>query len=100
MKKAAFHYVYIIQSKSVTDRFYTGFTENIENRLKDHNSGKDPHTSKHKPWRIKTAIAFTDRQKALDFERYLKTQSGRTFAKNAFVINRCHLQTSSKGSIP
>ena len=81
MKKAAFHYVYIIQSKSVTDRFYTGFTENIENRLKDHNSGKDPHTIKYKPWRIKTAIAFTERQKALDFERYLKTQSGRAFAK-------------------
>ena len=68
MKKAKFHYVYIIQSKSVTDRFYTGFTENIENRLKDHNSGKDPHTIKYKPWRIKTAIAFTGRQKALDFE--------------------------------
>jgi predicted GIY-YIG superfamily endonuclease len=81
MKKAKFHYVYIIQSKSVTDRFYTGFTENIENRLKDHNSGKDPHTIKYKPWRIKTAIAFTERQKALDFERYLKTQSGRAFAK-------------------
>ena len=81
MKKAKFHYVYIIQSKSVTDRFYTGFTENIENRLKDHNSGKDPHTSKYKPWRIKTAIALTDRQKALDFERYLKTLSGRAFAK-------------------
>ena len=80
MKKAKFHYVYIIQSKSVTDRFYTGFTENIENRLKDHNSGKDPHTIKYKPWRIKTAIAFTERQKALDFERYLKTQSGRAFA--------------------
>ena len=81
MEKAKFHYVYIIQSKSVTDRFYTGFTENIENRLKDHNSGKDPHTIKYKPWRIKTAIAFTERQKALDFERYLKTQSGRAFAK-------------------
>ena len=68
-------------SKKTTDRFYTGFTENIENRLKDHNSGKDPHTAKYKPWRIKTAIAFTDRQKALDFERYLKTKSGRAFAK-------------------
>ena len=81
MEKPAYYYVYIIQSKSVTDRFYTGFTENIENRLKDHNSGKDPHTIKYKPWRIKTAIAFTERQKALDFERYLKTQSGRAFAK-------------------
>ena len=81
MEKSAFYYVYILQSKVNTDRFYIGFTENIENRLKAHNSGKDPHTSKYKPWRIKTAIAFTYRQKALDFERYLKTKSGRAFAK-------------------
>ena len=81
MNKPSFYYVYILQSKTFTDRFYTGFTENVENRLKDHNMGKDPHTSKYKPWRIKTAIAFNDRQKALDFERYLKTQSGRAFAK-------------------
>jgi len=81
MEKPAYYYVYILQSKLITDRFYTGFTENVENRLKDHNSGKDAHTSKYKPWSIKTAIAFTDRQKALDFERYLKTQSGRAFAK-------------------
>ena len=81
MEKPAFFYVYILQSKIATDRFYTGFTQDLENRLKDHNSGKDPHTSKYRPWLIKTAIAFTNRQKALDFERYLKTQSGRAFAK-------------------
>ncbi len=81
MEKPAFYYVYILQSKINTDRFYTSFTENLENRLKDHNSGKDPHTAKYKPWKIKTAIAFTDRQKAQDFERYLKTKSGRAFAK-------------------
>ena len=81
MEKPAFYYVYILQSKINTDRFYIGFTENIENRLKDHNSGKNSHTAEFKPWRIKTAIAFTDRQTALDFEKYLKTKSGRAFAK-------------------
>ena len=74
MEKPVFYYVYIIQSKKTIDRFYTGFTENINNRLKDHSSGKDPHTAKYTPWRIKTAVAFTDRQKALDFERYLALQ--------------------------
>ena len=72
MENPAFYYVYILQSKIDQNRYYTGFTENIDNRLKDHNSGKDTHTSKYKPWRIKTAIAFTDRQKALDFENYLE----------------------------
>jgi len=30
---------------------------------------------------LKTAIAFIDRKKALQFEEYLKTASGRAFAK-------------------
>ena len=76
-----FYYVYILQSEKNSNRFYTGFTENMETRLKDHNRGKNPHTSEYAPWKIKTAVAFTDRQKAMDFERYLKTASGRAFAK-------------------
>ena len=76
-----FFYVYILQSIPHPDHFYTGFTENIQQRLKDHNQGKCHHTSKLKPWQIKTTIAFTDKEKAIDFERYLKTSSGRAFAK-------------------
>ena len=45
------------------------------------NAGEVAHTSKFRPWRIKTAVAFTDRQRAGEFERYLKTASGRAFAK-------------------
>ena len=82
MEKPAHYYVYILESTVGTVRYYTGFTENLESRLKDHNSGKNPHTVRHKPWRIKTAIAFTDRKKAIEFERYLKSPSpGRAFAK-------------------
>ncbi len=76
-----FYYVYILQSEIDGERFYTGFTEDLDSRLKSHNSGGSPHTSKYKPWRIKTAVAFSDREKALDFERYLKSPSGRAFAK-------------------
>ena len=76
-----FYYVYILQSKTKPDRFYTGFTENLESRLQAHNRGENPHSTKYKPWRIKTAVAFADRQKALDFEAYLKSPSGRAFAK-------------------
>jgi putative endonuclease len=49
--------------------------------MKAHNQGKESHTSKYKPWRVKTAIAFTDRREGLDFEAYLKSPSGRAFAK-------------------
>jgi len=76
-----FYYVYILESEKDSDRFYIGFTEDFQARLKSHNEGSNTYTSKYKPWRIKTAIAFTDRQKALDFEAYLKSPSSRSFAK-------------------
>ena len=76
-----FYYTYILQSKKLPDRFYVGFTEHLESRLESHNRGENPHTSKYKPWRIKTAIAFSNRQRAIDFEEYLKSPSGRAFSK-------------------
>ena len=41
-------------------------------RSKDAKGCKNPPTSKFKPWRIKTTIAFTGPQKTLDFEEHLK----------------------------
>jgi len=75
------YYVYILESGKHEGRYYTGFTENLDTRLKSHNAGRCSHTSKYIPWKIKTSIAFTDRQKALYFEAYLKSPSGRAFAK-------------------
>jgi len=49
-----FFYVYILQSEAAPDTFYVGFTEDLRVRLKTHNSGKVPHTTKFRPWRIKT----------------------------------------------
>lgn len=73
-------YVYILTSETDPSRHYTGFTEDLNDRLKHHNNGQCPHTSKYKPWRFQTVVAFTDRERALEFERYLKTHSGRAFA--------------------
>jgi putative endonuclease len=80
-RRMKFYYVYILQSEIEEKRFYTGFTENLDSRLKAYDSGNVPHASKYKPLRIKTAIAFTNRQKAVAFEKYLKNPSGRAFAK-------------------
>lgn len=77
----SFFYVYILQSESEGEHYYTGFTTDLEARLLKHNSGGVPHTSRYRPWRIKTAIAFTEEKKARDFEIYLKSPSGRAFAK-------------------
>jgi predicted GIY-YIG superfamily endonuclease len=75
------YYVYILQSSSFEHRYYVGFTEDLESRLKDHNAGKLPNTNRYKPWKIKSAHAFATKSKALSFEAYLKTPSGRAFAK-------------------
>ena len=74
-------YVYILQSKSDPDCFYAGITEDLKARLLKHNAGEVPHTAKSRPWRIKTAVAFSNDKQAYAFERYLKTASGRAFAK-------------------
>jgi predicted GIY-YIG superfamily endonuclease len=57
-----FHNVYILVSEPDDTRHYTGITENLEDRLKAHNSGQVPHTSKFRPWRIETAIAFNSKK--------------------------------------
>ncbi|HEX4001676.1 MAG TPA: GIY-YIG nuclease family protein [Candidatus Acidoferrales bacterium] len=75
-------YVYILESMSAQDHFYTGVTDDLPARLSRHNSGEVTHTSKHRPWRIKTYVAFTDENRAVAFEKYLKSGSGRAFAKS------------------
>lgn len=74
-------YVYILQSVSDPSRYYTGLTEDLHARVAKHNTGGVSHTSKHVPWELKTYVAFTDDKKAIAFERYLKSASGRAFAK-------------------
>ena len=74
-------YVYILQCIADPDRHYTGITDDLKVRLAKHNAGEVPHTSKYKPWRVSTYIAFTDETRAFEFEKYLKSGSGRAFAK-------------------
>jgi len=75
------HYVYILESIAEPIRYYVGVTSDLRARLKRHNSGEVSHTSKYVPWRIKTYVAFSDEGQAFAFERYLKSASGRAFAK-------------------
>ena len=74
-------YVYILESVNSAERFYIGVTGDLRDRLKRHNAGEVTHTSKWLPWRIKTYVAFSDDARAYAFEKYLKSGSGRAFAK-------------------
>lgn len=77
-------YVYILQSESASSKFYTGFTEDLKVRLRQHNAGESTHTSKFSPWKLRFYCAFNDRSKAEAFEAYLKSASGRAFQKRHF----------------
>ena len=76
-----FFYTYILQSERNPDHHNVGFTEDLAQRLKDHNEGKLPNTARFRPWQVKSAHAFREKGRALAFEAYLKSASGRAFAK-------------------
>ena len=72
----------MLRSIKFPEQTYIGLTEDLKLRIEKHNSGGSPHTSKYRPWNLITHIAFSDRKQASDFELYLKSGSGRAFAKN------------------
>ncbi|HPF98723.1 MAG TPA: GIY-YIG nuclease family protein, partial [Kiritimatiellia bacterium] len=80
----SYSYVYILQSEPHPERHYTGLTDDMPERLRKHNAGECRHTAKYRPWLLKVAIAFAERDRAAEFEGYLKTHSGRVFASRHF----------------
>jgi len=74
-------YVYMLRSDAEPDRHCT---IDLKRRLAEHNAGESSHTAKYVPWSLLGYIAFSDAAKAGRFESYLKTASGRSFAKRHF----------------
>ncbi len=77
-------YVYLLRSSAFPEQTYIGFTEDLKQRLSDHNAGKSLHTAKFLPWELVSYHAFVDKRTAQEFEHYLKTGSGQAFAKKRF----------------
>ena len=73
--------VYIIRSINWPEEEYTGATADLKQRLRDHNSGKSTHTAKFAPWELRCYVAVPDKYRAMELEKYLKSHSGRAFAK-------------------
>lgn len=78
------HYVYILQSKK-DESYYVGITDNLRERIKRHNSGNVSYTSARRPYKLVFYCAFSNKEKAHQFEKYLKTGSGNAFFKKHFV---------------
>ena len=77
-------FVYVLESVVAPGRHYTGVSSDPISRLDWHNAGLSRHTRKHGPWKLLVSIEFADAAVAIRFEKYLKTGSGRAFAKRHF----------------
>jgi len=79
------HYVYLIRSDVYPEQTYIGLTADLKARLNKHNEGGSPHTSKYKPWTLVSYHAFASKERAAEFECYLKSGSGRAFAQKRLL---------------
>ncbi len=79
-----FYYVYILVSEINESVHYTGVTADLKARLQEHNRGSCSCTAKGRPWKIQMSLAFRSETRARAFEKYLKSGSGREFARRHF----------------
>jgi predicted GIY-YIG superfamily endonuclease len=85
MRGIGARFVYILRSEWDPSRHYGGRTTNVDDRLEWHNAGPcGGYTLQHRPWRVIASIEFPNELTADRFEKYLKSGSGRAFAKRHF----------------
>ena len=77
-------FVYILRSEHAPARHYVGLTSDVAKRLAWHNAGQNVHTARDRPWSLVVTMEFATDRAAYHFERYLKSGSGRAFAKRHF----------------
>jgi len=73
------YYVYVLKSLKNNEK-YIGSTKNLNERIKQHNCGQSNYTSNRGPYKIIWYCVFNDKNKAIDFEKYLKSSSGYAFS--------------------
>jgi len=74
-------YAYVLKSE-IKEYLYKGHCENLEVRLKQHNSGKTKSIKHAIPFKIVYFEKFETRAAAMNREKYFKTAAGRKFIKN------------------
>ena len=89
------YYVYILQSLK-DNKFYIGFTTNIEKRIEDHNSGKNLSTELRRPFKLVYYEAHCDKDDALRRESYFKTTKGKATIRQ--VLRKYLSQQESQGT--
>jgi len=71
-------FIYILYSES-TDVFYVGYSQNVFQRLKQHNTSLfNTYTSKGRPWNIKAIFKVPSKPYAISAERFIKKQHSKS----------------------
>ncbi len=70
------YYVYILPSQKDL-LLYTGFTEDIDQRMKRHNDGEVPSTKFRRPLKLIFYEAYLLKSDAIRREQYFKTTKGK-----------------------
>ena len=76
--------VYVLRSLKEPDRQYIGRTADMASRLASHNAGDSPQTARQGPWQVVVLVQFLDESRAVAFEKFLKSASGRPFVRQHF----------------
>lgn len=78
------YYAYLLRSEKNPSKTYAGYTTDVNQRFETHNSGRSVHTQSDNPWKLVMYLAFDSKEKAINFEKYIKIGSGHAFAKKDF----------------
>jgi putative endonuclease len=72
-------FVYVLYSPSA-NKFYVGYTSNLESRLLSHNElGTKDWAKRYRPWELVYTESYQTKSSALKREKELKTGVGREF---------------------
>ena len=76
---------YVIYSREL-NRYYTGNSNDLERRLKEHNSGRNSATRGGFPWEIVFSEQFQSREEAVQLEFQIKKRGVRRFLQDRGVV--------------
>jgi putative endonuclease len=77
------YYVYILRCSDGS--VYIGCTKDLKDRIRRHNKGQVSATKDRLPIRLTTYIAFNNKYYAYNFEKYLKSGSGKAFLRKRLI---------------
>jgi len=77
--------MYCVYSLKCEDGYYVGCTDDLEDRLERHQKGQVSATANRLPVKLDFYFAIEDKYKAFEFEKYLKSGSGRAFINKHLI---------------